>query len=1094
VPVAKDSFRSVARLLSMPFHRLRRCSAFATAAVATFSKTLFAASAHAACLLAVFLFVIQPKMAYANPAADAASFTRTTAGAISTTVPDGICSMRAVVTGAGGASSGTTATLGGRGGAGAVIGATFKVLPLQAVTGTVGAGGTQNNTNTVATGGAGYSAGGNGGLIGAGASHRGGGGGGSSGLVVAGVPLIIAGAGGGAGAAHQAVPIGNGGNAGFTGIAAGSAVAGATGSPGSQTGATVGGGQGGQAAAAGTGGVLTPGSTPSSNGFNGVGGVGGAGGTDIGFDSGGGGGGGYFGGGGGAATSVDSVTGGGGGGGSSFVAGNGTGVLAAAPTSVTGSVGTATAGGVVAGSAGSTTIDWVPCVYTLTVSKSASPTAVNAGGKTVWTVTVTNTGPDPMTRGDRITLGDLLPAGPNGAVTPQFEVLSISTSGGSNPDLVSGAVTCAGLSVGAAMPTSTVCSRPYSAPSAPGAPSGGVRGLNAGESLTITYEQVISNTAPCGSISNTASVVDRSGTSGTTDIIGVTANRSATSALTISCYDLAVAKSVSQPVIGAGQTLTWTVEVTNLGPGPMSGQDDPAANNLVVSDVAPSGNVTAPVSFTSSGPASSCTYSAGTINCLSGLAAGQTQTFTFQQTVNAGTPNNTVISNTATVTDSRTGDTNDSSQASSTVRAVSTVTLTKVSNGGVGPFTFTGDNGWAIQTITTAVSGTGVTGSSQTLAAAGNATTITEAIPAGYALASATCTGMGTGGTATPDLASGALVLNPAATAPGSNIACTFTNTRLPSVTLTKVSNGGVGGFTFDGDNGFGVAETITTVTSGTGVAGATRTLAAASTATTITETIPAGWQLVSVTCTGTGGGTQPTVNTATGAIAFTAAQTAPGSAIACTVTNGFIAYTVAKSASAATITAPGTITYTMTVTNTGGALLTGTAFSDSLAQGVTSKSLTTGPAFVSGDAANAGVFDPGEAWTYTATYNVSQAEIDEGGTFANIFTFDTAQSSPQNSNTALTAVTRTPDMTVAKSSNTPGPLVVGQLLTFSYLVTNTGNVTLSGVGIEETVFNGTGGTGALTPTGGVASLAPGASTTFTANYTVTQNDVDTLQ
>ena len=215
-----------------------------------------------------------------------------------------------------------------------------------------------------------------------------------------------------------------------------------------------------------------------------------------------------------------------------------------------------------------------------------------------------------------------------------------------------------------------------------------------------------------------------------------------------------------------------------------------------------------------------------------------------------------------------------------------TVTLTKVSNGGVGGFTFTGNNGWSSQTITTVTSGTGVAGATQILTAASTATTIAESIPAGYAVASISCAGLGSGGTATPNLSTGAVAFDAAATAPDASITCTFTNTRLPTITLTKVSNGAVGPFTFTGDNGFGAAQTITTVTSGTGIAGAARTLSAASTVTTITETIPAGYVLASVTCTGTGGGTQPTVNTGTGAIVFTAAQTAPGSNIACTFTN----------------------------------------------------------------------------------------------------------------------------------------------------------------------------------------------------------------
>ncbi|MGB5077913.1 MAG: hypothetical protein WBO17_10575, partial [Sphingorhabdus sp.] len=72
--------------------------------------------------------------AYANPAANVASFSRTTAGAISTPVPDGICAAVTSTRGGAGASSGTTAALGGIGASGAVINARFNVLPGQAVT------------------------------------------------------------------------------------------------------------------------------------------------------------------------------------------------------------------------------------------------------------------------------------------------------------------------------------------------------------------------------------------------------------------------------------------------------------------------------------------------------------------------------------------------------------------------------------------------------------------------------------------------------------------------------------------------------------------------------------------------------------------------------------------------------------------------------------------------------------------------------------------------------------------------------------------------------------------------------------------------
>lgn len=106
-----------------------------------------------------------------------------------------------------------------------------------------------------------------------------------------------------------------------------------------------------------------------------------------------------------------------------------------------------------------------------------------------------------------------------------------------------------------------------------------------------------------------------------------------------------------------------------------------------------------------------------------------------------------------------------------------TATVTKVSNGGVGAFSFTGNNGFAPQTITTVASGTGVSGATQGLAVQGAVTTITEsAPPVGFTLASIVCSGFGSGGTATPNIATRTVTLDAAATATGA-IACTFTNT-----------------------------------------------------------------------------------------------------------------------------------------------------------------------------------------------------------------------------------------------------------------------------------------------------------------------------
>ena len=680
-------------------------------------------------------------VALANPstAANTANFSQTTAGAVAQIVPDGVCAVAAVVRGGGGASSGTTAALGGIGAGGATINARFNVLAGQAVTGAVASGGGAGNVSlTAANNGTGTANGGNGGAVGGGSTtlHRGGGGGGSSSISVGGVKVIEAGGGGGGGAAHQAAPLGNGGGGGFTGIAPGTVAVGVNGNVGNGT--TNNGGQGGQSGAGGAGGVFTPTTANGNNGFPGAGigtGTGGNGANDFGTDTGGGGGGGYTGGGGGSSTIPDAATAAGGGGGSSFVRATSPTVTATAPTAVSGAANAATAAGAVAGATGAVTIDWIPCRYVLAVNKSASVANVNAGAKAVWTITVNNTGPDPMTKGDVVTLTDTLPAGPIGAPTPQFRVLSIATAGGANADMASGAVTCTGLTVGAAMPASTVCSRPYSAPSAPGAPTGGTRGLNNGETLTITYEQVFANTAAAASITNVAAVNDRSTLVGTTDITGTNAPRSSSATVNVIPYNLRLSKTSSSANINAGGTITWTVVVTNDGPGNMFGPDDTTANALSVSDAAPTTNVAAPTGFTSVGPAGSCTYTSGTITCPNSLANGQVQTFTFQQVVSGAAPAGATIPNTASVTDFVTGDSNDSGSASVTISPSANLSIVKsdgVSSalkGSTVTYTVVVTNNGPDSTtgaVVTDVVGVGLT------CPAGNAVTITgSGVPAG---------------------------------------------------------------------------------------------------------------------------------------------------------------------------------------------------------------------------------------------------------------------------------------------------------------------------------------------------------------------------
>jgi len=210
-----------------------------------------------------------------------------------------------------------------------------------------------------------------------------------------------------------------------------------------------------------------------------------------------------------------------------------------------------------------------------------------------------------------------------------------------------------------------------------------------------------------------------------------------------------------------------------------------------------------------------------------------------------------------------------------------TVTVTKVSNGGVGQFSFTGSNGFANQSITTVTSGVGVVGATQTLTAAGVSTTITEsAPPAGFVLTSIACTGLGAGGTATPNIGTRTVTLDAAATAAGAAIACTFTNVAQGSIIINKSAVGGNSTFNFTGTVPGGASFPITTVSG----SGSITFSGVAPGSYTVTEAVPAGWNLTGLTCVDPTGNSTGNVGTATATIDLGA-----GESVSCTFTDNLI-------------------------------------------------------------------------------------------------------------------------------------------------------------------------------------------------------------
>jgi uncharacterized repeat protein (TIGR01451 family)/LPXTG-motif cell wall-anchored protein len=128
-----------------------------------------------------------------------------------------------------------------------------------------------------------------------------------------------------------------------------------------------------------------------------------------------------------------------------------------------------------------------------------------------------------------------------------------------------------------------------------------------------------------------------------------------------------------------------------------------------------------------------------------------------------------------------------------------------------------------------------------------------------------------------------------------------------------------------------------------------------------------------------------------------------------------------------------------------------------------------------------------------TANYTLTQADIDLGSITNTADATGTAPNSAtvtSNSSTATVTATPSPRLTITKSANPTTIDTVGEQVTYTFAVQNTGNVRLTQVAVTETGFSGSGTLSAITcPT---TTLAPAESLDCTARYTITQQDMDT--
>jgi len=176
----------------------------------------------------------------------------------------------------------------------------------------------------------------------------------------------------------------------------------------------------------------------------------------------------------------------------------------------------------------------------------------------------------------------------------------------------------------------------------------------------------------------------------------------------------------------------------------------------------------------------------------------------------------------------------------------------------------------------------------------------------------------------------------------------------------------------------------------------------------------------------------------------------------------------IALSADPASVSEAGTmVTYTYTVSNTGEVSLTGIVVTDDLLRDIVLD--------------DSGLV-PGASTTGTATYMVTQSDIDSGADIVNIATVTCDQDVTDTSSATVT-ITQLPDISIVEVANPTSVSQAGDVIEYTYTVSNTGKVTLTGLEVYDDLL----GDISLTAT----SLTPGESTSGTATYTVTQADID---
>ncbi|MFL6257056.1 MAG: beta strand repeat-containing protein [Pyrinomonadaceae bacterium] len=717
----------------------------------------------------------------------------------------------------------------------------------------------------------------------------------------------------------------------------------------------------------------------------------------------------------------------------------------------------------------STTVITAPSI---TVTKTDGVTNTYQGASLTYTVVVTNSGTYTVTA----SVADTIPAGLTGATWT-----CVASAGSS----------CAAASGSGNISTSAT--------------------LAAGDTATYTISATV--TASSGTIANT---VTANPPAWITD--ASPANNTATDTDTVvAAADLSITKTTAS-TFTVGSNAVYTLTATNSGP-------QSAAGTITVSDTLPAG-----LSYVSAtGTGWTCSNASGTVTCTrAGPVTTGTTLPAITLTVAVGAAAAPSVTNTATVASNTTLDPDATDNSSSVTKPVTVPTDLTIAKTHTGNFT-QGQSG----TYSITVTNSGGVASSGTV-------TVTDTLPAGLTPGTATGTGWTCNTAGQTVTCTRADALNGGASYPAISVTITVASNSASSLTNTASVSGG--NDSNAGNNSSSDPTTISGVPDVTiakshtgnfaqGQAGATYTLtvsnaggAATSGTVTVTDTLPASLSYVSATGTGWTCGaagqtvtctratalapaasypvitvtvnvstTAPTSVTNTGSVSGGGqTNTANDSASDPTNINGVADLTVAKTHSG-NFTRGATGSYSLNVSNAGGAATSGTVtVTDTLPAGLT-PSTQSGTGWTCGAAGQTITCTRSDALAAGASYPAITLVVNVLQTAGASLTNTAAVSGGGQTNTANdsasdpTTVVSSSDLSLSKTVNNPNP-IQGQNVTFTLTLTNSGPSNATNVVVTDllpaglTFVSATPSTGTYTSGTGawaVASLTSGTSATL---------------